>query len=213
MRARGKIFVNVEGDYAFFPGMGATRDRQLDWLRNVMEKTGLSVPQLAAKAKIDPSTINKFRAGEIDTMRERTVMRLAQVAGVSMPDIPGLSEGDAVEFDMSDIPDLRQIAAGGRKFALKVKTNAMEKAGIAPGDILVFTEVADAASGAIVCAQIVDYRLGAAETIVRWYDKPYLLALTDDPAHRRPLIVDDDKVQIRGVLTKQVRVKMFGDAA
>lgn len=213
MAARRKFFVNGGGPYAFFPGMGATRDRQLGWLQNVIEKTGLSVPQLAAKAKIDPSTISKFRAGQIETMRERTVMRLAQVAGISMPDIPGLSEGDAVEFDIAEMPDLSGIAGENRHFALKVKTHAMEKAGIAPGDILVFDGGAHPVSGQIVCAQIVDYRLGTAETIVRHYDKPYLLALTDDPAHLRPLIVDDDKVQIRGVLLKQVRVKMFGDAA
>lgn len=213
MISRSKIFVNGDAVCAFFHGMGATRDRQLDWLENVIRKTGLSVPQLAAKAKIDPSTINKFRAGDIDTMRERTVMRLAQVAQIAMPDIPGLSDGDAVEFDLSDMPDMSESSGNNRTFAVKVKTTTMEKAGVAPGDILIFDSVSEAASGDIVCAQVIDYRLGAAETIVRYYDKPYLLALTDDPAHRRPLIVDDDKVQIRGVLVKQIRVKLFGDAA
>lgn len=193
--------------------MADTRQRQLDWLNSLMKTTGLKPAQLAEKAKIDRSTISKFINGEIQEMRDRTVLRLARVAGVAPPDVAGLAEGDAAEFDIADLPKPGDITAKGSQFALKVKTRAMEKAGIEPGDILVFDSADIAESGDIICAQVVDYRLGTADTLVRFYDKPFLLALSDDTSLLRPMIVDDDRVQIRGVLVRQFRIKDFGEAA
>lgn len=213
MTASGKFFINSGRARAMVPPMNAARKRQMEWLEEVLTKTGLSINQLAEKAKIDPSTIYKFQSGDSEQLRDRTLLRLAQVAQSPPPEVPGLSDGDAVQFDYSNMPDLSEMPGEGRYFPLKITSTAVEKAGIAPGDILIFDSKATPETGDIVCAQVIDYRLGTGDTLIRYYDKPYLLARTDDPQQLRPMIVDDDRVQIRGVLVKQIRVKLFREVA
>ena len=62
-------------------------------------------------------------------------------------------------------------------------------------------------SGDVVCAQIYDWSNGRAETVFRIFEPPYLLAASADPQFLRPFVVDDDKVQVKGVVIHTIRVR------
>ena len=62
-----------------------------------------------------------------------------------------------------------------------------------------------ALSGDVVCAQVYDWSTGRAETVFRIFEPPYLVSASSDPQFLRPLVVDDDKVHIKGVVIQTYR--------
>jgi SOS-response transcriptional repressor LexA len=83
----------------------------------------------------------------------------------------------------------------------------MEDAGYMPGDILIVDLNAEPERGDCVCAQLYRWQVGTAETIFRIYEEPYLLAATRHPDLRKPLLVDNDRVVIKGVVTEILRAR------
>lgn len=85
--------------------------------------------------------------------------------------------------------------------AWTLQTNAVSALGYLPGDVVIVDTSRRAGAGDIVCARTTH----PAGTIFRVYEPPYLLAAVTDPmrasALRRPLIVDNDRVSIVGVVT------------
>ena len=97
------------------------------------------------------------------------------------------------------------MRAGGNAIdAWTLQSAALDLAGYLPGDILMVDLNADPEDGDIVCAQSYD-RLGRAETIFRRFQKPFLTALSTQSNSFRPLIVDEDRVVIRGVVIATLR--------
>ncbi len=196
------------------PVMSQSRSNQLRWLTQVFEKTGWSPNTLAQAAKIDPSTLYRFMSDDNHQMRRVTVARIAKVAKVEPPEFAGLSAGDAREYDLGKLPDTSLPGIDAPNLAaVKVSNDAMKLSGVAEGDILVIDRKRTARAGDIVVAQLYDFRLGTADTIIRIYEPPYLIPNTDNPEHRRPLLVDNERVQITGVAVRQIRVReLINDA-
>jgi hypothetical protein len=92
--------------------------------------------------------------------------------------------------------------------AWRLKTMALEGVGYLPGDI-VFVEALP--EGVLpkpqdaVCAQVVDYQHGSAETVWRVYDSPFLVGAANDRTAYKPLLVDGDRVKIIGVIRESLR--------
>lgn len=191
--------------------MDAMRDRQLEWLEKLLSVTGLKQTQLAERAGIDPSALSKFKSGATRHLRERNINRLSAAAGVAPPDAfaAGMTDGDATPFDLSSMPRLAAPdATTPRQFAMRISSDALHKLGFETDDILIFDADATPHSGDIVCAQIIDQRLGDATTVIREFERPYLLA-PDAVEGPRVLTVDGDTIQIRGVLSQHIRVRNF----
>lgn len=199
---------NAENFSAITHLMDALRQKQLNWLDKVIAVTGMKQTQLAVKANMDPSALSKFRSGATQHLRERNINRLSAASGVAPPDSvqTGMEEGEAVFFDMRYAPQLSPPDANNpQQFAMQLTSKALNKLGFDDGDILIFDTDRTPNSGDIVCAQIIDPRLGDATTVIREFERPYLIA-PDAVSGPRILIVDDEHVQIRGVLARHIRV-------
>jgi hypothetical protein len=56
-----------------------------------------------------------------------------------------------------------------------------------------------------VCAQLYRWSEGRADTVFRLYEPPYLVAMTRDAELRKPALVDNDRVIIKGVVILTLR--------
>src|SRR5947209_1043302 len=88
----------------------------------------------------------------------------------------------------------------------KAPTRIAKELGIAPSTLtrLLKSETPTAdrrpEAGGAVGAQVYDWRRAAAETVMRLYEPPYLVAASLDEGLRRPLVVDNEQVIIKGVV-------------
>lgn len=76
-----------------------------------------------------------------------------------------------------------------------------------PGDVVVVDLAATPTRGDVVCAQVYRWHEGKAETVFRIFEPPYLVAASAAPALRMPLVVDNDRVMIKGVVTHSLRAR------
>ena len=74
-----------------------------------------------------------------------------------------------------------------------------------PDDIVIVSLNEPPKPGSVICAQSYRWSEGRAETIFRIYEPPYIVAATRDTTLRRPMLVDNDRVIIKGVVIAQLR--------
>lgn len=89
------------------------------------------------------------------------------------------------------------------KVLYTIRTRSVELAGFTPGDVAILDLNRRPAPGDVVCAQIYDWQKMRAETVVRVYERatPIELLVTRslDPTLQQPVVVDGEKVVIKGV--------------
>jgi hypothetical protein len=88
----------------------------------------------------------------------------------------------------------------------EIRGRALDLAGLLPGDVVAVDPGRSALkTGDVVCAQIYDWQKGSATTVFRIYEPPYLVALSTDPQHRKPVLVDGDQVLLKGRVVASFR--------
>ena len=186
-----------------------------EYVRLVVERTGKAATRIAKELGIAPSTLTRLLKEESSsaTLHARTLRKLQEYSGISFfagdpsapPTFRGLAE-DAVPFDAKSADPAVSAAIkaliGGRKAAdpWTIRTRALERLGYLPGDIVIVDLGRRPEAGDAVCAQVYDWRRAAAETVMRLYEPPYLVAASLDEGLRRPLVVDNEQVIIKGVV-------------
>lgn len=202
------------------------QDTTRAWLRYVIEQLNarrpaddpLSIRQLALGSKVDPSTLSRFLNNEDveHDLSRATITKIERFTGVPFgAHADGRKELIAREPEASAyVLDLKgndrriddavrymlQSQAGLDPWVLK--TRALELAGYLPGDVVLVDLNAEPEDGDAVVAQHYDLQT---ETVFRIYQKPYLLAVAVDRMPRPPLVVDDRRVLIRGVVIGMFR--------
>jgi hypothetical protein len=211
---------------SYFGGMAdPTKDELRTWLNGVLARTGETPSALARRAGLATTTLTRFlNDPDANMLGMRSVAKIAHVSGVEPIGLPRLPSGQSNVSGLSDVegsPYLAEefttavdravealIAGRNATDPWVLKTRAIEAAGYLPGDIVIVDLNRAPKARDIVCAQ--DYRWAdSAETIFRIYEPPFLVAACLDPALqeqlRRPLVVDNDCVVIKGVVTDLVR--------
>ncbi len=196
--------------------MNNLREQQLAWLDNIVSSSGLTLTDIARRAKLNPSTLTRFRARDDSghVLTARTVQKIEAATGVPAYEqrakarpAPMLAEGEASPFLFDDnvqdvlVDALRAVVQRSNSVDLWVlKTHALTAVGYFHGDVLIVDRDVQPRAGDAVCAQRYDWRRGTAETIFRVYRTPYLLtaSMLGDPG--QPDIVDDENVVIKGVV-------------
>ena len=202
-------------------------EQQRIYIVEVLQRTGWTQSELASRAGLDPSTLSRFLSAAVQgrALRQRTLDKIESVSGltwdsagdkvVPAPALPvesGMAEGEAspLKFDAdSSLAGIVEILGRNRKNIdpWSLNCRALEGAGFRPGDILMVALGETPLSGDVVCAQIYDWFNGRAETVFRIFEPPYLLAASADPQFLRPFVVDDDRVQVKGVVIHTIRVR------
>lgn len=197
-----------------------TRRKQLDWFHAILEQKGWRPKRLADEAGINHSTLSKWLndPDNIARLSSSSVDKIAEATGVPpyytepIMQSRGMAEVEAEPFIFADSDPITTAVAAivsGRPGidAWILRSRAMETAGFMPGDVLIVDLNAAPLDGDAVCAQLYD-RAGRAETAFRIYESPFLIAASQDPALRRPLLIDNDRAQVRGVVITSLRPRL-----
>lgn len=193
--------------------------QQRAWLGEVLEATGLKPSVLAKKANVSDTTLSRLlnNADYTGTLNPETVQRIKATYNVPGPEefsggrkaVIGLSE--AARFDeqreKNDISRIVEAIVKGRSTVepWRLKTLALESVGYLPGDILFVDRSAVPKPQDVVCAQVMDYQHGGAQTIWRVYDPPFLVGAAADRTAYKPMLVDNSRVTIAGVVRQSFR--------
>lgn len=191
---------------------------QRSYISTVLQRTGWSQSELAARAGLDPSTLSRFLSGQRQghALRPSSIRKIETVSGLAMdggtPTGPagGFAEAEAAPLAVAERSPLAAIIAAltdGRRNIdpWTLNSRALELSGYRPGDTLLVALGETALAGDVVCAQIYDWPTGKAETMFRIFQPPYLVASTADPALLRPHAVDGQQVQVKGVVIHSLR--------
>ena len=187
-----------------------------DYVRLVLDRTGMKATPLAKELGIAASTLTRLLTEPDDstvTLHARTLSKLEEYSGIpftSGGEQSGVGVGrgfreEAVPYDAKGADPtlsaaLKALISGRRAVPWTVRTRSLEGLGVLPGDIVIVDLGARAQPGNTVCAEVHDARRGTAETVLRVYEPPFLFAASFDEALRRPLYVDDNNVTIKGVV-------------
>lgn len=191
---------------------------QRSYISTVLQRTGWSQSELAARAGLDPSTLSRFLSGQREghALRPSSIRKIETVSGLAMdggtPTEPagGFAEAEAAPLAVAERSPLAAIIAAltdGRRNIdpWRLNSRALELSGYRPGDTLLVALGETPLAGDVVCAQIYDWPTGKAETVFRIFQPPYLVASTTDPALLRPHAVDGQQVQVKGVVIHSLR--------
>ena len=198
-----------------------------EWLRRVLDYTGEKPTNLARRAGIAQSTLTRFlHSDDAPLLSTRTIAKIAQAANYSPPGFETSLSGQLVKSITLGVgqrqaeatPFLPNSASTAVDAALKalvggrnaadlwvLHSEALRDAGYLPGDIMLVDLGMKPEDGELVCAQVYKWSQHQAETVFRFYDPPYLVAATMRRDLRRPLLVDNDRVRITGVVTESLR--------
>lgn len=195
-----------------------SRSKHLAWVKAIMSYRGWTQTELARAAKLDPSTLSRFfrEANPGAMLQSHTIDKISAVGGIppfqtEPPARPrGLGESEAEPYrpGVEDDAATRAVAAAkaGRNGLDPwiLRSRALENAGYIPGDVLMVDLNAEPHDGDAVCVQVYD-AVGRAETVMRIYEEPYLVAASSDPRLLRPLHLGKDQVLVRGVVVASIR--------
>jgi len=179
--------------------MATRRDSQLEMLKDLMMCTELSANQIASAAGVQPSTLYRFLDQQSDTeLRAHTEGKIR--AAFNLPHLTpsGFSEPEAVPIETSpSLPDPETLAAESLGL-FRIQSRSMEAADILPGDVITVALNREPKPHDIVCAQVFDPATAEAQTLFRWFEPPYLVAGSTTTSLRKPLLIDDEFVVVRG---------------
>lgn len=204
--------------------------RQRRWLDEATRESGITLSELARRSGVATTTLTRFRndPNHRSPLAVTTMMDIAGAAGLEItPDVltpkeapttrrmapQSLRETEAAPYKARAEGDIgRAVLAfcgdAGHLVPWELRTRALEDVGILPGDIVVLDLNAAPEPGDLVCAQLYDWaNAGQTETLWRVYERPFLVAASRDPGTRKPLLVDGEKVMIKGVIVASFRAR------
>lgn len=195
------------------------RARHTAWLNWVGARTGKSDTALAKEAGQSENTLTRFRNREGAVLSGLTIRLICEMTGLPgpetylLPNSSGFSE-EATAYETGSLKGGYELLDRMIELALHDRTNsaawvlkstALENAGYLSGDVLITDASIAPTAGDVVCAQIYDLRRGTAETVFRLFEPPYLIAASNDPALRKPLLVDNERVIVMATVTETFR--------
>lgn len=223
-------------NFAHRPGMDmgdATRSgrmtqlaaAQREWLDDVVQKSGMTLSTIARDARINPSTLTRFRnnAHHNGVLSTPTMVAVSQISGTPLPGdlsapraVPagqprGFRETEASPYQLQPNDPMApavatQTEASPHLVPWELRSQALLHEGYKPGDILIVDLNGAPQSGDIVCAQLYDWQnRSGTETVFRLYEPPFLIASGPVEAARKPRLTTGDDVAVKGVVVMMLR--------
>jgi hypothetical protein len=196
------------------------QERQRVWLQEVIKATGKKPSQIAGVAGVSDTTLTRLlnKADYVGTLSQLTIDRIKEAFKVPGPEeyattrrgaLIGLAEAERFDFrhEPKNLARLVETMVGDRQAAdpWRLKTSALEMVGYLAGDLVIVDLNAHPSPQDVVCAQVYDWQRGAAETVFRVFDPPFLVGASNDRTAYKPLLVDNERVVIKGVVVESFR--------
>jgi hypothetical protein len=187
-----------------------------EYVRRVVDHMGKPPTRIAKELGIAASTLTRHVNAPEDstaTLHARTIRKLEEYSRIPFsgsdapgpPGIGGLAE-DAVPFDAASADPAVSAAIraliGSRQAAdsCTIRTRALECLGYLPGDVVIVDVGRRPKPGDVVCAEVYVWGRSAPEMVMRIYEPPVLVGASFDEQLRRPLMIDNARVTIKGVV-------------
>jgi len=193
-----------------------------DWLVAVARHMNLSPSQLALNSGMAASTLTRYLNDKTNTVgvTQGTVEKVARYSGFRPNQLPGrgragLVEPDSIPLAQDDtvwpkwvLSAIEAVKNGKNGIeAWVMKGAALDSLGILPGDIVIIDQNSRPKSGDIVLAQIIDPLAGTAETVLRFYQAPFITSHSMRLGPQRPEQVDEERVAIVGTSIGTIRIQ------
>lgn len=195
-------------------------------LKQLLARHGISQTELANILGRDKSVVTNLFQGKRQLKADEAAL-IAGRLGVTVAQVMGLSEKNAAGFSETSIlipfqhepvasKTLPGVVKKGGKFyleaenagftdkayALEMRDDSMNLAGVLPGDILISELDRPCKHGQLVVAQ--HYQKRGAATIVRKYEPPFLIPHSTSAAFK-PLRLEEDDIRIVSPVLKLIR--------
>ncbi len=201
-------------------------DMDIDILRNLLKKHGISQTELAGLLGRDKAVITNLLQGR-RTLKAEEAVTIARHLGIDVaqllgekPSRGGIAEPEAlIPFRQPPTKAKRNaqivekggkhylrdsgMQAAGKAYALEVKDDSLALLGFMPGDIVISELDTACKAGQVVVVQ--HYKGASAETILRKYEPPFLMPYSAS-AGFRPLHEKQDNVRLVSPVLKLVRL-------
>ena len=196
------------------------QDRQRAWLEEIVRLTGKKPSQIADGAGVSDTTLTRilYHSDYKGTLSQVTIDRIKAAYKLPGPEDTTKGRGaallgfaEAERFVLTrEAPELLAIVNSICKLhndaeAWRLKTGSLEIAGYLAGDIVFVDTTVQPAPQDAVCVQIADYQHGSAETVWRIFDPPFLVGAAHDRTAYKPVLVDNERVKVRGVIVDSLR--------
>lgn len=199
----------------------ATAKLHRQWLQDLTRFTGKSLTRIADDIGLARSTLTRpVKDGDAgtSTLHANTINKIVENTGFPPPgsDLGQLAQTmrggvreDAVPYRPepgNSVAAAVAALAGAQPgvFPWVVRSSALELIGYLPGDIVLIDLNATPRPGDAVCAQIYEWSRMKAETVLRVLERAapvdLLLSRSRDPAQHQPIVVDGERVVIKGVI-------------
>lgn len=184
------------------------KERSRQWLKKVMAATGLNAVQLAEQAGLSPTTITRAKKSDHQfALSFRTIAKISAATGIPEPSEKadrafGFAEEALTPIDYGTDS---QTSLPPNQIDYQLHSKALDLAGYLPGDFLRIDMSIQPRPGDAVIAQVYNVDRGSAETILRLLDPPYLLPASTNFADSKPLLIDNERVRVVGVVLKSWR--------
>jgi lambda repressor-like predicted transcriptional regulator len=206
--------------------MSDTRETDRQWIAGILRERGWHATDLARRAGVNQTTLTRFlnNPDHPYDLSERTRAAIARTIGLvpstpvaaQRPPATGFFEPDATEYDVSATPgsEMAQMVRDYLKSRPHLSpwvlmTGALASLGWQRGDLLMVDLNARAEDNDLVCAQIYDWPRNRAETVFRVYQTPFLMTGPENGQIQRPLMVDNQNIVIKGVVTCTIRPRQM----
>lgn len=186
--------------------MSSSGDLQREWLQALADQRNLTFSAMARKAGLTASTLTRLmNQDNVRALGGTTIDKICAAFGIAPPGVDHFEE-DAKPFGGPDPRQLMRMALDSPATDLwRVSNDALEMAGYQIGDFLVVDMNARPVAGDVVIAQRYHFTEGRAETILRIYEPPYLVAASTRPEYRKPILAEDSAIAIKGVVVGSYR--------
>jgi transcriptional regulator with XRE-family HTH domain len=203
------------------------QERQRGWLRQVMAATGLKPTQIAREAGVSDTTLSRLlnNPDYTGTLSEVTIERIKTAYRVPGPGEAPIKGGPALiisEAERVDVLALEKNAAQAVNALAqehkdaeiwRLHTSSLENAGYLPGDLVVLDPLIAPHSHDAVCVNVTEWSRGGSEMVWRIYEPPFLTSSTSRHLTSKPLLLDNDRIKVRGVIVGSIRPHRLSSAS
>nr|WP_177236311.1 helix-turn-helix transcriptional regulator [Albimonas pacifica] len=193
------------------------------FFKKLQRQMGVTNDDLARKIGRDRTVISRIYSGERKLKPEEVsafasllqipIDLVLEKAGLHHPAAKAMAgrsahpSSELEEYDWTGVRNSDEYfslfgIAGAHRTAWIVKTEHMILGGYKPGDCLVSDRLKaeTAKRGDDVLAEVLDIATGNASLVLRRFEPPIIFALSARPDFARPMVVDHERVVIKGVV-------------